>query len=198
MSTTSVFPSSTKSPGSPRGVLKVTRYKLRKGTPNKYVHKPLKCSLCNQIVNSKDELRTHHQEVHNIILCKECGKGFATKQSLRKHSYSHMTTNNYECLLCKIFFTFLSELDAHMIKHDTLPNFSCNIVGCTQTYFRKVELTAHIKTHDGKLWKCTHKDCTFKAVDKRYLTVHKKKHSQTPNYFCRHCEDKFKYFEQRK
>ena len=55
-STTSIFPSSPKSPGSPRGVLKVTRYKLRKGTPNKYVHKALKCSMCDQAVNSKDEL----------------------------------------------------------------------------------------------------------------------------------------------
>ena len=160
---------STKSPGSPKGVLKVTCYELIKGTPNKYVHKPLKCSMCDQKVNSKDKLRTYHQEVHNIIACKDCGKGFTTKQSLRKHSYSHTTMNSYECLLCKKFFVFLSELDAHMIKHNTLPNFNCNIVGCSRTYFRKAELTAHIKTHDRKLWKCKHKDCTFKAVDKHYL-----------------------------
>ena len=93
-------------------------------------------------------------------------------------------------------FVFPSELDAHMIKHDTLPNFSCNIVDCSQTYFRKAELTAHIKTHDGKLWRCKHKDCTFEVVDKRYLTAHKKKHSDNLNYFHRHCEEKFKYFEQ--
>ena len=55
-STTSIFLSSPSSPGSPRGVLRVTRYKLRKGTPNKYVHKPLKCSMCDQAVNSKDKL----------------------------------------------------------------------------------------------------------------------------------------------
>ena len=123
-------------------------------------------------------------------------KDLQQKQSLRKHSYSHTILNSYECLLCEEFFVFLSELDAHMIKHDTLPNFSCNIVGCTRTYFRKVELTAYIKTHDGKVWKCKHKDCTFKAVDKCYLTAHKKKHSETLNYFCRYCEEKFKYFKQ--
>ena len=127
----------------------MTHYKLRKGTPNKYVHKPLKCSMCDQAVNSKDELQTHHQEIHNIISCNECGKGFVTKESLRKHSYTHTTGNNYKCILCKKFFTFPSELDAHMIKHNSLPNFSCNIVGCTRTYFRKAELTAHIKTHNG-------------------------------------------------
>ena len=194
----SIFPSSPSSPGSPQGVLKVTCYKLRKGTPNKYVHKPLKCSMCDQAVNSKDKLRTHHQEIHNIILCNECNKGFVMKESLRKHSYTHTTGNNYECILCKKFFTFPSELDAHMIKHDSLPNFSCNIVRCTCSYFRKAELTAHIKTNDRKLWKCSHKDCGFEAVDKCYLTAHKKKHSKTLNYFCRHCNEGFKYFKQRK
>ena len=72
-STTSILPSSPTSPRSPRGVLKVTCYELRKGTPNKYIHKPLKCSMCDQEVNSKDELQIHHQEIHNISSCKECG-----------------------------------------------------------------------------------------------------------------------------
>ena len=121
---TSIFPSSPKSPGSPLWSTEGdTCYKLRKGTPNEYVHKLLKCSMCDQAVNSKDELQTHHQEIHNIISCKECNKGFVTKESLRKHSYTHATGNNYKCILCKKFFTFPSELDAHMIKHDLLPNF---------------------------------------------------------------------------
>ena len=184
--------------GSPCGILTVTRYNLRKGTLNKYVHRPLKCTMCDHEVNNKSELKTHHQEVHNRISCEKCNKGFATKESLRKHSYTHTTSNSYECLLCKISFTFPSELDAHMIKHDSIPNHSCNIVGCKHSYFRKAELTAHIKTHEGKLWKCTHKKCNFEAVDQHYLTAHKKKHSDTLNYFCRCCKEGFKYFEQRK
>ena len=117
--------------------------------------------MCDQIVKTKDELRVHHQEVH-IITCKDCGKGFAMKQSLRKHMYTHTTTTDYECILCNKFFIFPSELDAHMIKHDTQPNFSCNIVGCLKTYFRKSELTAHIKMDDGKIWKCQQKGCNMK------------------------------------
>ena len=93
--------SSSKITKSPKGILKVTCYQLRKGSPNKYKHWPLKCSMCDQQVNSKDELRVHHQEVYNIITCKECRKGFTTNQSLRKHSYTHTTKHTYECLRCK-------------------------------------------------------------------------------------------------
>ena len=109
-----------------------------------------------------------------------------------------MHTPKNECILCQKFFVFPSELDAHMVKHNTLPNFSCNIVGCSRVYFRKSELTAHIKTHDGKIWKCKHKGCNYKAIDKRYLTANKRTHSETLNYFCRHCDEKFKHFEQHK
>ena len=183
---------------SSRGVLTVTRYNLKKGTPNRYVHKPLKCMMCYQEVNSKSELRDHHQKVHDIISCEKCNKGFATNESLRKHAYIHTAGNSYECLYCRISFTFPSQLDAHMIMHKSTPNHHCNIVGCKRSYFRKAELTAHIKTHDGKLWKCSHRDCSFEAIDKRYLTAHKKKHSNKLNYHCRHCTKGFKYFEQRK
>ena len=110
--------------------------------------------------------------------------------------YTHTIMTNYEYILCKKFFVFPSELDAHMVIHDTLPNFSCNIVGCSRTYFRKAELTAHIKTHDGKIWKCKCKGCKYEAVDKHYLTAHKRTHLETLNYFCRHCEEKFKHLEQ--
>ena len=189
---------SPKNSGSSRGVLTVTRYNLKKGNPNRYVHKPLKCMMCDQEVNSKSELRDHHQKVHNIISCEKCNKGFATNESLRKHTYTHTAGNSYECLYCSISFTFPSELDAHMIKHEKTPNHHCNIVGCKSLYFRKAELTAHIKTHDDKIWKCAHRDCSFEAFDKWYLTAHKKKYSNKLYYQCRHCTKGFKYFEQRK
>ena len=47
-------------PGSPGGILTVKRYTLRKGTPNKYVHRPLKCTMYDHEVNNKSEQKTHH------------------------------------------------------------------------------------------------------------------------------------------
>ena len=126
---------SPKNSGSSCGVLTVTRYNLKKGTPNRYVHRPLNCTMCDQEVNSKSELRDHHKQAHNIISCEKCNKGFATKESLRKHAYTHTAGNSYECLYCRISFTFPSELDAHMIKHESTPNHHCNIVGCKRSYF---------------------------------------------------------------
>ena len=86
---TTEFPSLPKKPGSPRGVLKVTRYELRKGKPNTYVAKLLKCSMCDQIVKTKDELRTHHQEVHNIITCKDWQRICYQTIIEKAHVHSH-------------------------------------------------------------------------------------------------------------
>ena len=114
------------------------------------------------------------KSAHNIVTCGVCDKGFAMEQLLRKHGYTHSTKN--KCEHCIQYFMFPSELDTHMVKHEPIPQFSCNIVGCSRSYYRKSELMAHLKTHNGKLWKCKHKDCNYEAVDKRYLTAHKKTH----------------------
>ena len=66
--------------------------------------------------------------------------------------YTHTTTTNYECILCKKYFIFPSELDAHMIKHNALPSFSCNIVRCSKSYFRKYQaqlISRHMMATSG-------------------------------------------------
>ena len=86
--------------------------------------------MCDKIVESKEELQIHHQNIHNIISCKECRKGFATKQShtcIHAHHEKQLQVHLVQEILC-----IPSELDAHMVKHETLPNFSCNIVGCSR------------------------------------------------------------------
>ena len=154
------YPTSPRSPGSPKGVLRVTRYQLKKGKPNPYQECKVKCSMCNKILDTKDQLYDHHKSTHNTITCG------VTEQSLGKHGYMH-ATKSYKCEHCIQYFTFLNELNVHMVMHESTPQFSCNIVGCSRSYFRKSELTGH----DRKLWKCKHKGCSYEAMDKRYSCV---------------------------
>ena len=58
---TSEYPTSPKSPGLPRGVLHVTRYKLKKGKVNTYQERKVKCSMCNRCFDTKEELYDHQK-----------------------------------------------------------------------------------------------------------------------------------------
>ena len=152
---------------------------------------------CGQKVSSKEELKTHHETKHKGVMCSMCNKICATDKSLRKHGYQHIQ-QSYHCEICDRYFTFPSELDGHMIIHDTKLQYSCDIMGCKRSYFRKSELNTHIFTHDGKVWKCDYADCMYEAVNKWYLKAHQKGHTNELRYPCRHCPQKFKHFEQRK
>ena len=55
----------------------------------------------------------------------------------------------------------------------------------------------HVKTHSGKLWKCTHKNCKFEAIDKCYPRQHSNTHT-TNNYVRKYCKQGFTYYMQRK
>ena len=157
----------------------------------------MECTKCSQKVNSKEELKIHHETKHKGIICSVCNKICVTEKSLRKHGYQHVQ-QSYHCEICDRYFTFPGELDGHMIIHDTTKQFSCNNVGCKRSYFRKSKLNAHILTHNSKIWKCEYPDCAYKAIDKQYLKAHKKGHSDKLRYPCEHCPEKFKHFEQRR
>ena len=147
--------------------------------------------------NDRQSLKTHHQQDHNILPCNSCGKNFSTKKSLAKHMYKHSELP-WKCKQCGEGYAFPSELKAHLIKHETEPMYKCNIIGCKKEYMRQSELTAHMKTHDGSAHKCPEDGCDYKAIDIRYLKNHMRVHSDILPYQCKHCNQAFKHFMQRK
>ena len=157
--------SDSSTPGSPKSVLKITRYHLRKSAASTRKPKKWKCMKCGHSVSSKEDLKSHHEAKHTGVMCSVCNKICATDKSLCKHGYQHIQ-QSYHCELCNKYFMFPSELDGHMITHDKTPQLSCNIIGCNKNYFRKSKLNAHILTHEGNVWKCDHAECTYEAIDK--------------------------------
>ena len=160
-------------------------------TTSRKVH----CTMCRMAFEDKDDLKKHHHSDHTNSQCEVCNKSFATKKSLRKHSYTHLE-KQIKCSDCDQMFSFNSELEIHKIKHSTKPSFRCTVIGCSKEYFRKSELMAHMVNHVGPPIKCSQKGCSYEHTDKRYIEQHMKSHSNELRYGCRHCDKRFKYFEQ--
>ena len=187
---------STKSPT--KGVFQMRTIGLRKHkSPTHRIVKKIGCSMCSEKFENRNELKTHHQQDHNILMCNTCGKNFSTKKSLSKHAYKHSELP-WKCKKCGEGYAFPSELKAHLVKHETEPMFKCNLIGCRKEYMRQSELTAHLKTHDGTIHKCPEEGCVYEAIDIRYLKNHMRVHSDDLPYPCKDCDQSFKHFMQRK
>ena len=187
--------SSTDTPKLPGGRLIIMKHKLRKMPVMTTTSQKVHCTVCRMAFEDKDDLKKHHHSDHTNSQCEVCNKSFAMKKSLRKHSYTHLE-KQIKCSNCDQRFSFNSELEIHKIKHSTEPSFKCTVIGCNKEYFRKSELMAHMVSHVGPPIKCSQKGCSYEHTDKQYVKQHMKSHSNELRYGCRHCDKRFKYFEQ--
>ena len=76
------------------------------------------------------------------------------------------------------------------------PNFNYNY--CEKKFIQKRNLTAHLPSHNGTVWKRKYPNCPKKATDKRYLNSHYRTHTEKLRYPCPKCDQCFKFYEQKR
>ena len=173
-----------------KGTLRMKTYTLKKKTDTKC--RSFKCSECDVIRNSIQELNIHHEECHNPQICGNCGKLFKLASSLARHMYEH-NQPNYHCDQCDYSCQFKSELQTHKIVHRKNPSYKCMKANCGKWFMRNWDLTLHLQKHAGVRHDCEYEGCQFSTNTKKQLKEHQKSHQDDHQHMCAKCEKGFKY-----
>ena len=176
-----------KSASPTQGSLKIKTHSLKKKTDS---NRRYKCSACGVWKPTVQQVNAHHLKKHKPPICPVCGCTFALALSLIRHAYDH-EEKCYKCEFCDYSAHFESELKAHKIIHRKQPAFQCMMKNCGKWFWRKWELTMHIKKHDGAKLKCN--ECDFTTNLDKNLKEHNRKHSNDCPYHCKICDVGFHY-----
>ena len=172
-----------------KGTLRTKTYTLKKKTDAK--HRSFKCSECDVVKKSIQELNIHHEECHNPQICGTCGKLFKLASSLARHMYEHNQLK-YNCDQCDYSCQFKSELQTHKIVHRKNPSYKCMKANCGKWFMRNWDLTLHLQKHDSVRHDCEYEGCQFSTNTKKQLKEHQKSHQDDHQHVCAKCRKGFK------
>ncbi|XP_018572870.1 zinc finger protein 708-like [Anoplophora glabripennis] len=113
--------------------------------------------------------------------CGICGHRTTTDTLLKVHMKMHLVKRLHQCNICKKTFSFVTELNSHILTHTEEKNsYQCEV--CRRDCFTEEDLHKHYRVHTKeKPFKC--KLCFRSFSDDSYLRVHERTH---------HGEDYFK------
>ncbi|XP_060573032.1 zinc finger protein 577-like isoform X2 [Ruditapes philippinarum] len=157
-----------------------------------------KCCICGKVIkikyNMKRHLRTH---LPDQIKCNLCNRFFESREKQEEHE-KNRHSNRHMCETCGISFKRKSDLNSHMIKHEsafvqeTSPNcFKCMHKGCGKLFFRQTNYEYHLNTHSGiKPYECS--KCLKLFHSKYTKNEHEKDCLNEEGYGCEMCGSTFK------
>ncbi|XP_039282181.1 zinc finger protein 845 isoform X3 [Nilaparvata lugens] len=123
------------------------------------------CEICSDTFRRRDHVVAHKARIHNIIRvknykCDVCQKSFSTSNTLHVHKRTHLESQNYQCLECKVIFSSGMGLKNHqsqtrhegvkiissaLDEHVKVNRFVCKI--CGQRYGSLASLRGHENIH---------------------------------------------------
>ena len=148
-------------------------YKVHKVSAEPDVIKNFECELCHFKTNSRKNLNTHINKVHNKRqFCTECGKSYASKNTLKEHIETvHLGNKQFKCEQCPYTTGRKNNLKTHVkVVHEKVKRFFCG--ECSFTHTLKANLLYHIESvHKvGKKFKC--EECPYAPASKGSLKKH--------------------------
>ena len=148
---------------------------------------------CDKVFHKMSLLNRHYKSSHEPVSCHICGLTFNTPSTLQRHLYMPKELK-YPCPHCERKFPFESDLNVHVIKHESDRKYNCK--ECSKSFFMKGDLIKHEQVHKKIVWKCSL--CTYEMYDNRNLKAHHRRHSNLKPYLCTYCLKLFRYPEQLK
>ena len=132
-----------------QGKFNINRFALKKRKPSD--RKPIKCSVCSQVVANYSDLTKHIKEHHPEFRykCRYCPKTFASSSWKYQHQNRHRGLR-FKCSIkdCGKLFQFSYQLEDHKRKHTRKALYVCSTRDCLRGFTTKRARTYHEKKHD--------------------------------------------------